>query len=618
MGKEEHAAIYETPWRDYGEIHSDVAGSDRYLEDRVELGAPCGSIYPSQGVYVRDFEHGAVVVNPTKTPQVVTWEDTFTTPYGDTMVAGSHQVLPPNLENPSPVSSTPSSYGQDDLHHVFAGNVLTTRHRRCRSTWPIFAAPVSWQVPGDFQGSLQSVGRFADDGREDLVLQKADAAGWHRWVALARSDGSFSEPISTVSPGDFSGFVPSVGSFDAAHPHRDSVLLSRNDNLGWRGYLALPSGSGTFAPAPLAFDFPGNFDGYSRIDGADLDGDGIGDLLLIKTTANKVSAAVSRRNIVPSPAALPFTPVSLWEGCLTPGCAAVAGFWKSGVGRFDAAHPKRSGLLLTANDALGWRAIVALSKTGGRSFRDPVPWAVAGDFSKASQYAADVNGDGLTDLVLVAEQASGLSVWVALSDGAGSFKKPTSWRYARPDTFADYKIAVGRFNDDAYADVLLYHVDARGWRMWVAFGDGHGGFERPVPWAYLDDLSGLSETSLELGRGGLLSPVLHDHDSRGWRTLVAAPQSQAAKRMGLKKVLPHKGSGHAPRPVIAFARSRSVAPRARRDRMSRSRETDSSADSALATRLWLERSNPASSFWVRCFFFRQARRASLSFRRRST
>ncbi|HEY2295441.1 MAG TPA: FG-GAP-like repeat-containing protein [Thermoanaerobaculia bacterium] len=524
MGKEEHAAIYETPWSDYGEIHSDVEGSDRYREDRVELGAPCGSLYPSQGVYVRDFEHGTVVVNPTKTTQVITWEDTFTTPYGDTMIAGSQQALPPNLENPSLVRSTPSSYGQDDLHHVFAGNVLTTSHRRCRITRPIFAAPVSWQVQGDFQGFLQSTGRFAGDGRQDLVLQKADATGWHRWVALANSDGSFSGPISTVSPGDFSGFLPSVGSFDAAHSRRDSVLLSRNDSLGWRGYLALSGGSGTFATIPLAFNFPGDFAGYSRVDGTDTDGDGVGDLLLIKTTANKVFAAVSRRKTAPSPAALPFTSASVWEGCIKPGCTAVAGSWNTGVGRFDAAHPKRNGLLLTANDALGWRAVVALPQVGGLSFRAPVLWTVAGDFSKASQYAADVDGDGLTDLVLIAEQASGLSVWVALCDGAGSFKKPTSWSYARPDTFADYKIAVGRFNDDPYADVLLYHVDDRGWRMWVAFGDGHGGFERPVPWAYLDDLSGLSETSLELGRGGILSPVLHDHDFQGWRTLVAAPQ----------------------------------------------------------------------------------------------
>jgi hypothetical protein len=40
-----------------------------------------------------------------------------------------------------------------------------------------------------------------------------------------------------------------------------------------------------------------------------------------------------------------------------------------------------------------------------------------------------------------------------------------------------------------------------------------------------------------------------------------------------------------PLPVIAFARSWSVAPNARRDRMRRSNETDSSAASALATRL---------------------------------
>ncbi len=527
MGKEEHAAIYETPWSDYGEIHSDTEGSDRYREDRVELGAPCGAMYPSQGVYIRDFEHGAVVVNPTKTQQISTWEDTFTTPYGDTMVAGSQQALPPNLENPSPTSSTPSSYGQDDLHHVFAGNVLTTKHRRCRSTRPIFAAPVSWQAQGDFQGFLQSVGRFTNGGRQDLVLQKADATGWHRRVALAKSDGSFSSPISTVSPGDFSGFLPSVGSFDATHRGRDSVVLSRSDDLGWRGYIALSRGSGAFAPVPLAFNFPGNFAGYASVDGADIDGDGIGDLLLIKTTTNKVLAAVSRGKRVPSPSALPLTSAALWEGCIRPGCPAVAGSWNPGVGHFDAAHPKRSGLLLTTNDTLGWRAVVALPRAGGLSFRAPILWTVAGDFSKASQHAADVDGDGLTDLVLVVEQASGLSVWVALCDGKGSFKKPTSWSYARPDTFADYKIDVGRFNDDAYADVLLYHIDASGWRMWVAFGDGQGGFERPVPWAYLDDLSGLSETSLELGRGGILSPVLHDHNLQGWKTLVPAHRRPA-------------------------------------------------------------------------------------------
>lgn len=87
--------------------------------------------------------------------------------------------------------------------------------------------------------------------------------------------------------------------------------------------------------------------------------------------------------------------------------------------------------------------------------------------------AADVDGDGFPDLITA--NGSDGTVSVLLNDGDGTFAAPVSYP-AGADPVA---VAVADVDGDGFADIVV--ADASGNSVQILLNDGHGGFNAPLP-----------------------------------------------------------------------------------------------------------------------------------------
>jgi hypothetical protein len=134
--------------------------------------------------------------------------------------------------------------------------------------------------------------------------------------------------------------------------------------------------------------------------------------------------------------------------------------------------------LATASDATG---LVVLAGDGrGRFAGRPGPALPAGSSVRA---VADVNRDGHDDLLVTGPplEVGGARLQVLLGDGAGGFVA-NPWIRLRSDAGA---VATGDLNGDGVTDLVLGSRDVQFPSVGVLLGDGRGGFTavpRPVAW----------------------------------------------------------------------------------------------------------------------------------------
>lgn len=217
---------------------------------------------------------------------------------------------------------------------------------------------------------------------------------------------------------------------------------------------AAPVPAGGIAPpvfAPAAMHFP-NCCFAASVATADLDGDGIADLVVGNMMSGDVSVLLSRAGHA-DPLTLPLLDQPA-------GNIAVAVADLDGDGHADLAVTgyDESGIRLYRGDGLGGFGEPRLFDVG--SGRQPTAIALA-----------DVTGDGKLDLV-VANGESG-TVSVLAGDGAGGFAAAVnspagSW----PDA-----LVVADFDRDGHADVAVSSPDTKA--VSILFGDGSGQFAPP-------------------------------------------------------------------------------------------------------------------------------------------
>jgi hypothetical protein len=137
------------------------------------------------------------------------------------------------------------------------------------------------------------------------------------------------------------------------------------------------------------------------------------------------------------------------------------------------------------------RDVSILLGTGDGGFQLQAPVAIgSAGISPGPIAIADLDGDGETDLALIARSADirrqGFSI--LLGNGDGTFEAPIPIAAGRHDS-----IAIGDLNGDASPDLATTSAFGNGFAS-VLLGNGDGSFEAPVPFA-----AGSAPASLAIG-----------------------------------------------------------------------------------------------------------------------
>jgi hypothetical protein len=321
----------------------------------------------------------------------------------------------------------------------------------------------SFRPPVDIQlSSVADSLALADlngDGSLDLVTAGrsfADSAGFVS-VLLGNGDGSFQPPTSYPA-GPSASFVTVVDVNGDTIPD----LIVANGNPGFGGSVSVLQGvgDGSFL-APVTYPTgPGPF----ALTVADVNGDTHPDIVTANANGNNVSVLLgvgdgSFASALSFPAGS--SPRTLLAADLNGD--SIADLVTSNCGQ-AAPTPARVNVLLGNGDG---------------SYRAPVSYAV-GDGCRAVA-VGDVNGDGIPDIVTVnAPSFSSGSVSVLLGNGDGTFR--TAVNFALPSS--PFAMALADLNGDGILDLVITNNPFSGpGSVSVLLGNGNGTFGPPANFA---------------------------------------------------------------------------------------------------------------------------------------
>jgi hypothetical protein len=165
--------------------------------------------------------------------------------------------------------------------------------------------------------------------------------------------------------------------------------------------------------------------------------------------------------------------------------------------------------LATANEDSSANSVSILLGNGDGTFRPHVDYAAGSQ--PITLAAADLNGDGRIDLVVVSGSASGISV--LLGNGDGTFQPPKLYATAGIQNFG---VAVGDFNHDGILDVVTANVDVNS--ISLLLGNGDGTFQPHIDFPVGNGTFGL--TVADLNGDGNLDVVSSDNNAASVTVLL--------------------------------------------------------------------------------------------------
>jgi RHS repeat-associated protein len=307
-------------------------------------------------------------------------------------------------------------------------------------------------LPGDYNG----------DGLTDLAEVKGFSGGYKSGIHLGRGDGTFSPVLEGFNePGGWNDWTFNTGDFNG--DGRTDLSAAKADANGYRVWINLARGDGTFRPVYQAFQEPGGWNDWTFLP-RDYNGDGLTDFAAVKADSNGYRAWLH---------------LARPDGTFQPGFLALnePGGWNqwrfrpvdyNGDGRTDFAAVKA--------DANGYRFWINLAEGDGRfapgflAFNEPGSWL---DWTFRP---GDFNGDGLTDFAAIKANENGYRAQINLARGDGTFA-PAFEAFHEPGGWNDWSFFQEDFNGDGRTDFAAVKTSSSKYSVWINLARGDGSFE---------------------------------------------------------------------------------------------------------------------------------------------
>jgi hypothetical protein len=301
--------------------------------------------------------------------------------------------------------------------------------------------PASSYVVGHFPRQAVT-GDLNGDGKTDLVVLDSgtfNGVTANYSVLLGNGDGTFQAPANYATGGPVDPTFLALGDFNG--DGTPDLLLDPTFFVG--GQVFLGNGDGSFRPGP---NVPSSV-GFAAV--ADLNRDGQRDILTINPggpnflppVVPSVGVMLGKGNGAFRPAVT--YPIPQGDENGAPPQVVVGDFNGDGIPDLAVTIPGRPGsTLLTGNEVS-----VLLGNADG-TFQ-PAVTSPAGGAGAATAAAADLNGDGRLDLVVVNQVSN--SVSVLYGNGDGTFAPPVTYAVGPSPT----AVAVADFDADGTPDLAV-------------------------------------------------------------------------------------------------------------------------------------------------------------------